>query len=157
MIFAFIVDPVAITVRYWEERDIEVEGGARIEVRRATDLIGAQHRPGAGGWRIEPVSSGGLWRSDILTVISRPGNEPRYHHHPVFRDGDVGPRVFDPRMTADPVGFTMERLADLSQVLVAAGAPDLAARIDAEDLARTLPAVRAAIDTCLAQMPRVPA
>lgn len=157
MISAFVVGPVAITVRYWEERDLEVEGGARIEVRRVTDVLGPQHRPGAAGWRIEPVSSGGLWRSDILTVISRPGNEPRYHHHPEFRDGDVGQRVFEPEMTADPVGFTMARLADLRRVLVDAGAAHLAARIDEDDLARALPAVRAAIDDCLEQMPRVPA
>lgn len=157
MISIFIVDPVAITARYWEERDDEVEGGARIEVRRVTDVVGARHRPGAGGWRVEPVSSGGLWRSDILTVISRPGNEQRYHHHPQFSAGDVGPRVFDPEMTADPVGFTMARLADLPGLLVAAGAPELAERIDREDLARALPAVRAAIDACLAQLRRVPA
>ncbi len=157
MIYAFIIEPVAITVRYWEERDDEVEGGARVEVRRVADVVGTRHRPGAAGWRIEPVSTGGLWRADILTVISRPGNEPRYHHHPRFEDGDVGPRVFDPRMTADPVGFTLERLADLPRVLVAAGAADLAAHIDGDDLRRALPAVRAAIEACLGQMPRVPA
>ena len=121
MVYAFIVGPVAVTVRYWEERDREVEGGARIEVRRVTEVVGERHRPGTAGWRIEPVARGGLWRSDILTVISRPGNEVRYHHHPEFRDGDVGRRVFDPEMTADPVGFTMARLADLPRLLADAG------------------------------------
>ena len=150
-VYAFILGPVAITVRYWEERDREVEGGARIEVRRVTEAIGDRHRPGAAGWRIEPVASGGLWRSDILTVISRPGNEVRYHHHPEFRDGDVGRRVFDPEMTADPVGFTIARLADLPQVLLQAGAPELAEQVNRSEVDSVLPAVRDAIHACLAQ------
>lgn len=157
MVYAFIVGPVAITVRYWEERDREVEGGARIEVRRVTEVVGERHRPGAAGWRIEPVAHGGLWRSDILTVISRPGNEVRYHHHPEFRDGDVGRRVFDPEMTADPVGFTMARLSDLPRLLADAGEPELADQVDRAVVEAVLPAVRDAIDACLARMPRVPA
>lgn len=102
-VYAFIFGPVAVTVRYWEEHDEEVEGGARVELRRVEPAVGKHDRPGAAGWRIGAISEGALWRCDLLTVISRPGNELRYHHHPRFEEGDVGPRVFDPGLTAHPV------------------------------------------------------
>lgn len=154
MVYAFIFGPVAVTVRYWQEHGTEVEGGARIEVRRIEPVTGAAHRPGAEGWMIGPVSIAGLWRSDLLTVISRPGNEPRYHHHPRFSAADVGERVFDPQLTADPVGWTMSRLADLPDLLADVGAPELADHVDHAEVNKALPAIRAAIEVCLEQMPR---
>ena len=157
MVYAFLFGPVAITVRYWEEAGDDLEGGARVEERRAGEVIGDHHRPGAAGWRIGPISDSGIWRSDLLTVISRPGNEPRHHHHPAFDDGDVGARVFDPTLSADPVGWTMARLADLPALLVEAGAADVADRIDMAAIRRTLPAIRSAIVVCLGQTPRTPA
>lgn len=156
MVYAFIIGPVAITVRYWEEPapNYQIEAGARVEVRRVVPAVGQRDRPGAAGWRVEPVSDGGLWRSDLLEVITRPDHEPRHHHHPEFRDGDVGRRVFDPALTADPVGWTMGRLADLSELLTMVGADDLAGRIDERQLHRALPGIRAAVDECMAQVNR---
>jgi hypothetical protein len=157
MVYMFLFGAVAITVRYWEETGDDVEGGARVEVRRAGEVIGEHHRPGAAGWRVGPVSEAGVWRSDLLSVINRPGNEPRFHHHPAFQDGDVGRRVFDPGLSADPVEWTIAKLADLPALLHAAGAADIIDQIDLEAVDRALPAIRSAILVCLDQVPRAPA
>lgn len=157
MVYMFMFGPVAITVRYWEETGDDIEGGARVEVRRAGEVIGEHHRPGAAGWRVGPVSEAGIWRSDLLTVIDRPGGEPRYHHHPEFRDGDVGRRVFDPALSTDPVEWTIARLADLPALLHASGATDVADEIDTQAVDRALPAIRSAILVCLDQTPQASA
>lgn len=154
MVYMFMFGPVAVTVRYWEERGDEVEAGARVEVRRAEEVVGTHDRPGAAGWRIGPVSDGGLWRCDLLTVIDPPNGEPRHHHHPAFCDGDVGRRVFDTELTSDPVGWTMAKLVDLPALLVSCGATDLAERVDTSAVERALPAVRSAIEACLHEQPQ---
>lgn len=153
MVYMFMFGAVAITVRYWEETGDDIEGGARVEVRRAGEVIGEHHRPGAAGWRIGPVSEAGIWRSDLLRVISKPGAEPRFHHHPAFHDGDVGPRVFDPALSSDPVEWTIAKLADMPALLRAAGATDIADEIDTVAVDRALPAIRSAIMVCLEQTP----
>lgn len=157
MVYMFMFGPVAITVRYWEETGDDVEGGARVEVRRAGEVIGEHHRPGAAGWRVGPVSEAGIWRSDLLTVIDRPGGGPRFHHHPEFHDGDVGRRVFDPALSTDPVEWTIAKLADLPTLLHASGATDVADQIDTQAVDRALPAIRSAILVCLDQTPQASA
>ena len=147
--FAFVIGPVAVVVQHWEERFSELEAGARVEVRRVEPSTGERDRPGAAGFRVLPVSEGGIWRADLFVVVDPPTSEPRHHHHPRFAGGDVGPRVFDPDLSADPPGWTQARLADLPGLLRKCGAADLAAAVDPGDLARALPAVRAAIDACL--------
>ena len=147
--YAFVLGPVAVMVRHWEERFSELESGARVEVRRVEPSIGQRDRAGAAGFRVLPVSEGGIWRADLFVVVDPPGGGPRYHHHPRFTGGDVGPRVFDPDMAADPPGWTEARLADLPALLSDCGAGDLAAAVDRDQLAAVLPAIRAAIDACL--------
>ncbi len=145
----FVLGPVAIMVQRWQERFSELEAGARVEVRRVEPSIGDRDRAGAAGFRVLPVSEGGIWRADLFVVVDPPGGEPRYHHHPRFAGGDVGPRVFDPDMQADPAGWTEARLADLPGLLSECGAAELAAAVDPGQMAATLPAIRAAIDACL--------
>jgi len=145
----FVLGPVAVMVQHWRERFSELESGARVEVRRVEPSVGERDRPGAAGFRVLPVSEGGIWRADLFVVVDPPGGEPRYHHHPRFAAGDVGPRVFDPEMAADPVGWTERRLADLPALLADCGAADAAAAVEPDHLARALPAIRAAIDACL--------
>ncbi len=147
--YVFVLGPVAVTVQHWEERFSELESGARVEVRRVEPSVGDRDRAGAGGFRVLPVSEGGIWRADLFVVIDPPGHEPRYHHHPRFADGDVGPRVFDQEMMADPAGWTEARLADLAVLLRDCGAGDLAASVDAHHVALVLPAIRTAIAACL--------
>lgn len=150
MKYAFIFGRVGITVRYWEERNEEIEGGCRVDVRRVEQRLGAKHRAGAAGFCVLPVSEGGIWRSDLLTLLSRPGREPRHHHHPRFEDGDVGRRVFVRDMTDDPKAWTMAKLHDLRALLEESGAEDLAASVDYTEYETALPAIEAAIDACLA-------
>ena len=147
--YVFVLGPVAVVVQHWEERFSELESGARVEVRRVEPSTGERDRAGAAGFRVLPVSGGGIWRADLFVVVDPPTGEPRYHHHPRFAGGDVGPRVFDPDMGADPPGWTMARLADLPGLLTECGAADLAAAVDPSHLSAALPAVRAAIDACL--------
>ena len=158
--YAFVLGPLAVTVRYWEEHDVEdegeVEAGARVELRRVDETVGRAHRPGAEGFTVQPVSHGGLWRADLFTRIQPPDDEPRFHHHPSFRDDDVGTRDFDPEIAEDPVGWTLTQLRDLPRLLDRAGAGDLADQVDRRHLEQVLPAVRAAIDTCLASRPTQP-
>lgn len=147
--YVFVIGPVAVVVQHWEERFSQLESGARVEVRRVEPSVGRRDRPGAAGFRVLPVSDGGIWRADLFVVIDPPGGEPRYHHHPRFAAGDVGPRVFDPDMAVDPTGWTEARLADLRALLHDCGAGDLAGAVDPGQVAQILPAVRAAIDACL--------
>ena len=147
--YVFVIGPVAVVVQHWEERFSQLESGARVEVRRVEPSLGRRDRPGAAGFRVLPVSDGGIWRADLFVVIDPPGGEPRYHHHPRFTAGDVGPRVFDPDMAVDPVGWTEARLADLTALLWDCGAGDLSDAVDPDQVAQVLPAVRAAIDACL--------
>ena len=69
-----------------------------------------------------------IWRADLLeTVAGRPGSFDRTHHHPVFRDWDPTSRVFARELSADPLGWLGEMLADLDGLLATAGFPAEAA------------------------------
>ena len=63
----------------------------------------------------QPIEVGQpIWRADLLeTVAGRPGSFDRTHHHPVFRDWDPTSRVFARELSADPLGWLGEMLADL--------------------------------------------
>ncbi len=99
------------------------------------------------------VGEGGIWRADLLVVVDPPTGEPRHHHHPRFESGDVGDRVFDPGLTADPSGWTVAKLADLRSLFIECGADDLVNAIDYDEVTRALPAIRAAIDACAVARP----
>ena len=151
MQYAYVFGPVAVTVESCTCPEGDLEAGARIEIRRARPRPG--NRDGNEGFEVLSVSEGGVWRADLLIVVDPPTGEPRHHHHPRFEDGDVGYRVFDPALTADPPGWTMAKLADLRSLLIESGAADVADEIDYDEVARALPAIRAAIDACLVTVP----
>src|SRR5262249_51342511 len=108
------------------------ERGVRLEVRllERGELKGNMYssRPIEGG---QPV-----WRADLLeSADSGPGSLDRAHHHPNFRGWNPGRRAFDPELTADPVQFVGQRLADLEGLLERAGvAQDEVTAADAESL-----------------------
>jgi len=110
------------------------------------------NREGNEGYQVLPVTEGGLWRADLLIVVDPPTGEPRYHHHPHFEDGDVGDRVFDPAIAADPTGWTIGKLADFRSLLLEVGAEDIVDHIDYDEVTKALPAMRAAIDASLASL-----
>jgi hypothetical protein len=142
MLYAFITGPIAITAGYWVQRGADTESGARVEIRRVEreEISGAP--AGVAGLRLLPVSAG-IWRADLFrdqdaNVI--------YHYHPHFEKGDVGERFFDDQLTADPVGFVIDRLRDLRTVLETSGAGDLVDQVNYAEVERVLPAIRNAIE-----------
>jgi hypothetical protein len=142
MLHAFITGPIAITAGYWVQRGADTESGARVEIRRVDreEIPGAP--AGVAGLRLLPVSAG-IWRADLFR--DQDGNVI-YHYHPLFEKGDVGERFFDDQLTADPVGFVIDRLRDLRTLLETSGAGDLVDAVPYAEVERSLPAIRAAID-----------
>jgi hypothetical protein len=146
--FAWFFGRVALIVEYFEQiGPDEIEGGARVEIRRVQKELIAGASAAVSGFRVLPVSDG-IWRADLFHLLNQPGDNPIYHYHPNFHDGDVGERQFDPGLTGDHLAWAMDRVADLKGVLRTAGAADLVDDVDDEDLAAILPQVRAALDYC---------
>ena len=89
----------------------------RLEVR----LL--ERGPLRGGiYSAQPIAVGRpVWRADLLESVDNPG-KPRPGPPPpdVLRMGPV-PRVFEPELSADPVGWVGTRLSDLDGLLEAAG------------------------------------
>ena len=142
MLQAFIVGPIAITAGHWVQRGVETESGARVEIRRVAyeEIPGAA--AGVAGLRLLPVIDG-IWRADLFR---NQDGQIIYHYHPHFEKGDVGERFFDDQLTADPVGFVVDRVADLRSLLVDSGAGDIADQVDYEQVRRVLPRIREAIE-----------
>jgi hypothetical protein len=141
MLHAWVFGPVVITVGYWEQRGVEVEVGARVEIRRVEQDEIAGAAAGVAGFRVLPVSEG-IWRADLFTGP----NGPIYHYHPAFEAGDVGERHLDPELTADPVAWTMRQLRDIRSLLVGSGAADVADAVPQAELDLLAPTIRAAIE-----------
>jgi hypothetical protein len=142
MLQIFVFGPIAITAGYWEQRGAEVESGARVEIRRVrpVDVPGAA--PGVAGLELSPIPQG-IWRADLFRDER---GEPVFHYHPHFVDGDVGERSFDDRLTADPVGFVIDRLTALPDLLADSGASDVIDDLDVDEIRRNLPLIREAIE-----------
>lgn len=166
MEYAFINGQLAILVSYREEHYEQVDGGARIDFRRIEEFDGPNGRPGTTGYRILPLSVGGIWRIDLSTRLDSEVPERRYHHHPYIHnersgdstnlsDGtagfktDVGQRVFDEELAADAWGWIERHLRDLPAVLSERGYPEVGPTLDMEQLVKSLPAIRAAIEASL--------
>ncbi|MFN8027697.1 MAG: hypothetical protein U0W40_15445 [Acidimicrobiia bacterium] len=77
------------------------------------------------------------------------GSFDRTHHHPQFKGWEPCPRVFEPAMSADPVGFVGEQLADLDALLAGAGLD--ASAVGPDDAAQ----LRAAVPEILAVVQRL--
>ena len=103
----------------------------------------------------QPIELGRpIWRADLLeSVAGRPGSFDRTHYHPVFRDWDPSSRVFVRELSADPLGWLDEQLADLDGLLAAAGLPaDTAGPDDADRLRGVAPEIVAAARRLLDQV-----
>lgn len=123
------------------------ERGVRLEVRllQPGDLKGSIYsaRP------IEVTEP--VWRADLLeTADGTPGSLNRAHHHPGMKNWEPGRRVFDPAMTADPVGWVGTQLADLEGLLGEAGIEvDEALAADARRLRSVVAEVQRAVSMML--------
>jgi hypothetical protein len=119
------------------------ERGVRLEVR----LLERGELPGSYS-SARPIRAGQpVWRADLLeTADGPPGSFNRTHHHPVFGGWEPGRRVFDESLTASPVQWVGEQLADLEGLLERAGlAGDAQAAADAGALRDAVPDIMATV------------
>jgi hypothetical protein len=115
------------------------EHGVRIELR----MLGRMPLRGS-IYSAQTIEIGEpVWRADLLeTVAGRLGSFDRTHHHPVFSGWDPGRRVFVKELSADPLGWLGEKLADLDGLLAAAGfSSDTAGPDDAQQLREVGPEI----------------
>lgn len=96
------------------------EHGVRLELR----MFGRGALKGS-IYSAQPIEIGQpIWRADLLeSVAGRPGSFDRTHHHPMFSGWDPNHRVFVRELSADPLGWLGEKLADLDGLLASAGFP----------------------------------
>jgi hypothetical protein len=144
---AWFFGRVVVIVEYFEQiGPLEIEGGARVEVRRVEQQLIPGAPAAVSGFRVLPVSEG-IWRADLFHLLNRPGDHPIYHYHPNFHDGDVGEREFDPTLTSDHLSWALAKVADLKGIL-REHAPDLVDDVDDHDLRAILPQVKEALERC---------
>lgn len=164
MSYAFLFGPVGIWVMHCVDdgvarnkdrtdlaRGCRREAGARVEVRRLHDLPG--NRPLNEGFALGPVSEDGIWRADLLLEVDPPTRAAHFHHHPNPDGVDVGARVYDEDMMADPLSWTMRKISKLNELLLASRFSELAAEVDMDEVERLSGAMRAAITECLNRVP----
>jgi hypothetical protein len=122
------------------------EQGVRLEVR----VLERGPLPGS-VYSAQPVEvSTPVWRADLLESVANPGSLDRAHHHPRFDGWEPGRRHFDDALTADPVAWVGRRLADLDQLVAAAGvAPDVLGPDDAAAVRDAVPEIVATIERLL--------
>ena len=115
------------------------EHGVRVELRALGrgDLKGSVYSA-------RPIEVGTpVWRADLLeSVAGPPGSFDRTHHHPAFTGWNPGRRVFVKELSADPLGWLADQLADLGALLDSAGLPPATAGPgDARDLRKATPEI----------------
>lgn len=123
------------------------ERGVRLEIR----LLARGELKGS-IYSAQPIEVGRpVWRVDLLeSADGAPGSFDRTHHHPRLQGWEVGSRVFDTGLSADPVSWLGSRLSDLEGLLEAAGlGGDPADPGDAASLREARPEILAAVSRLL--------
>jgi hypothetical protein len=92
-----------------------------------------------------------VWRVDLFgSTESPPGTLDRAHHHPRFAGWEPGRRHFVPELSADPVAWLADELADPAAVLARAGVDaDEVTEADVTGLAAAGPEIVAAVKRML--------
>ncbi|TDC89666.1 hypothetical protein [Actinomadura sp. 7K507] len=125
------------------------ERGVRVELRLLGDPT----------WRGSPNASQpvivdqAVWRADFLeSVAGGPGCKDRMHHHPGMLDNEPGLRVFDPDLTADPMGWLEHQLSNVLPHLEAAGVDTEPHHTSAEALHEAAPEIAGTVATVLGEV-----
>jgi hypothetical protein len=150
VLYVFGFERIAVVVCDLYFRDPEpdpgqegAERGVRVEVRRlaAGDLHGSIYSA-------QPIAiDAPIWRGDLLeSVEGEYGSFDRTHHHPRFRGWEPGRRHFVPELSAAPLDWVADRLADLPTLLDEARVdPSTAGPHDADELRRAVPEILATV------------
>ncbi len=85
------------------------ERGVRLEVRPVSGS-----RDGSIYASATTTLAPAVFRIDLLE--SRPHAADRMHWHPTMPEGEPGERVFDPALSADPLGWLADRLRQVEEV-----------------------------------------
>jgi hypothetical protein len=146
MLYAFGFERVGVLVGdlyFVDPRPQKGQEGAEHGVRLELRVLGRDALKGS-IYSAQPIQIGQpIWRADLLeSVAGRPGSFDRTHHHPVFSGWDPSHRVFVKELSADPLGWLGEKLADLDGLLASAGfPPDTAGPDDAAQLRGVAPEI----------------
>lgn len=108
----YFVDPTPLAGQETPER------GVRLELRLVD-----QAEPQGSIYAGVPITLGRpVWRVDLFgSTESPPGTLDRAHHHPRFNGWEPGRRHFVPELSADPLSWLSDQLADPAAVLDRAG------------------------------------
>jgi hypothetical protein len=92
-----------------------------------------------------------VWRVDLFgSTESPPGTLDRAHHHPQFNGWEPSRRHFVPELSADPLAWLTEQLADPAAVLARAGVDaGEVSEADTAGLAAAAPEIVAAVKRLL--------
>ncbi|QUR68285.1 hypothetical protein [Mycobacterium spongiae] len=116
----YFVDPAPAAGQETPER------GVRLELR----LVDRAEPQGSIYAGVPIAFTRPVWRVDIFgSTESPPGTLDRAHHHPRFNGWEPGPRCFVAELTADPLSWLADQLADPAAVLARAG-------IDTDEVAK---------------------
>ncbi len=157
MLYAFGFERVGVVVGdlyFVDPRPGPGQEGAEHGVRLELRMLGRGELKGS-IYSAQPIEVGQpIWRADLLeSVDGRPGSLDRAHHHPGFTGWNPGRRVFVKGLSADPLGWLGEQLADLDGLLAAAGfAAEAAGPDDAEQLRAVAPEIVAVTGRLLDQV-----
>ena len=137
----FFVDPSPMTGQETPER------GVRLELR----LVDRAKPQGSIYAGVPIAFNRPVWRVDLFgSTESPPGTLDRAHHHPRFDGWEPGRRHFVPELSADPVSWLADQLADPAAVLARAGVePDAVTEADKTGLAAAAPEIVAAVKRML--------
>lgn len=137
----FFVDPSPMTGQETPER------GVRLELR----LVDRAEPQGSIYAGVPIAFNRPVWRVDLFgSTESPPGTLDRAHHHPRFDGWEPGRRHFVPELSADPVSWLAQQLADPAAVLTRAGVePEEVTEADTTGLAAAAPEIVAAVKRML--------
>lgn len=137
----FFVDPRPLEGQETPER------GVRLELR----LVDRDEPQGSIYAGVPICFNRPVWRVDLFgSTESPPGTLDRAHHHPRFDGWEPGRRHFVPELSADPVAWLADQLADPAAVLARAGVdPDEVPEADKAGLAAAAPEIVAAVKRML--------